>query len=97
MSAVAQIGAAVGAVKMMASLKAAWTRAHGDGVRLWQVPSWLAYYGGRDPHAGKRCTDCKRVLTPKEQASRRVCCDPCWYARLAESQSHRTVGRIYEP
>ena len=56
-----QVAAAVGAIKMMSGLKSAWTRAHADGVRLWQVPSWLAYTGGRDPRKDMRCADCRKV------------------------------------
>ena len=95
-AALGQVAAFIGAVKMMAGLKSAWTRASKDGERLLKF-GWLRYYGGRDPHAGKRCEDCGRVLTPRELASRKVCCDPCWFTRLAESQAHKSVGRRYEP
>ena len=94
---IGQAAAFVGAVKMMAGLKAAWTKAHGDGVRLWQVPSWMAYYGGRDPHAGQRCEDCHKPLVAPEIEARMRCCKPCWYARLAASQAPRSVGVRFEP
>ena len=118
-AALGQIGAAIGAIRLMAGLKDAWTRASKDGERLLRF-KWLAYYGGRDPHEGKRCTDCGRVLraeeaercgvcagfrckdcqkplTESEIAGRMECCEPCWFKRLAESQSHKKVGRRYEP
>ena len=96
-AALGQVAAVVGAVKMMANLKSAWTRAHGDGVRLYDVPGWLAYYGGRDPHEGKRCVDCQTPLTASEIAGRMECCETCWFKRLAASQAHKSAGRRYEP
>ena len=96
-AALGQVAAFVAAVKTMAGLKAAWTKAHGDGIRLWQVPSWMAYYGGRDPHEGKRCETCKKPLTAAELESRMLCCKACWYERLAESQAPRSVGVRFEP
>ena len=95
-AALGQIGAAIGAVKMMAGLKAAWTRASKDGERLLKF-GWLRYYGGRDPHEGKRCETCKKPLTAAELESRMLCCKACWYERLAESQAPRSVGVRFEP
>ena len=77
-----QLVAAVGAVKMMATLKDAWTRASRDGVRLWQVPSWLAYTGGRDPQAGLRCKDCRKVCeTLVAITADASVCRSCWAER----------------
>lgn len=74
-AALGQIGAAIGAIKTMANLKAAWKRASKDGERLLRF-KWLAYYGGRDPHEGKRCTDCGKVLRADEAERCKVCAGP---------------------
>ena len=95
-AAIGQVAAAIGAIKMMANLKDAWTRASKDGERLLRF-KWLAYYGGRDPHEGKRCTDCQTPLTASEIAGRMECCETCWFKRLAASQAHKSAGRRYEP
>ena len=77
-----QVAAAVGAIKMMAGLKSAWTRAHADGVRLWNVPGWLAYTGGRDPQAGLRCSDCRKVCETLVAITADVSvCRSCWAER----------------
>ena len=81
-AALGQFAAAVGAIRMMSGLKSAWTRAHADGVRLWQVPSWLAYTGGRDPQAGLRCSDCRRVAETLVAITADVSvCRSCWAER----------------
>jgi hypothetical protein len=94
---VGEIAAFVGAVKVMVNLKRAWTRAHGDGVRLWEVRKWGRYYGGRDPHKGIRCGACLMPLTANELAGRRTVCDGCWGKLVAESQAPRGVGVRFEP
>ena len=95
-AALGQIGAAIGAIRLMAGLKDAWTRASKDGERLLRF-KWLRYYGGRDPHEGQRCVDCQTPLTESEINGRMECCKTCWYERLAESQAHKSAGRRYEP
>ena len=83
-----QLAAAVGAVKLMASVKDSRARASADGVRLWQVPSWLAYLGGRDPQAGLRCSDCRRVAESLVAITADVSvCRACWtQRRLADAE-----------
>jgi hypothetical protein len=77
-----QVAAAVGAIKMMSGLKSAWTRAHADGVRLWNVPGWLAYTGGRDPHKDMRCSDCRKVCETLVAITADVSvCRSCWAER----------------
>jgi hypothetical protein len=77
-----QVAAAVGAVKMMAGLKDAWTRANRDGARLWQFRRWLAYTGGRDPQADMRCKDCRKVCETLVAITADVSvCRSCWAER----------------
>ena len=51
-------------------------------MRLWNVPGWLAYTGGRDPQADMRCKDCRRVADSLVAITADVSvCRSCWAER----------------